>query len=121
MASTAVFSPKPLFKGLLLGCSEAAVLGSGTTVSFMNYFWSADWDGLYRILAKGNPPLALQLLAVNTLFLVFYIVRQATAKHRMRNQTVEVIQLFLLVANLGVVFQEDAYRWISTAVTHLLT
>jgi hypothetical protein len=87
----------------------------------MNLFWSADWDGLYRVLAKGNPPLALQLLAVNTIFLVFYIVRKATTKHRMRSQTVEIIQLFLLVANLAVVFQEQAYGWIAKAASRLIT
>lgn len=75
----------------------------------MNLFWAADWDGLYRILSTGNPPLAVQLLILNTIFLVFYILRQATAKHRMRSHTVQFIQLFLLVANLGVVFQDGAY------------
>ena len=79
----------------------------------MDYFWAADWDGLYRLLAQGNPPLALQLLALNTVFLVLYIVRKKTAKHRLRNSTVEVMQLLLLVANLVVVFQEDAYHWIT--------
>ena len=78
----------------------------------MDLFWAADWDGLYRSLAKGNPPLALQILALNTIFLVIFIVRRATAKNRMRSSTVEIIQLFLLVANIAIVFQEDAFRWI---------
>lgn len=82
-------------------------------VSFIDLFWAADWDGLYRGLAKGNPPLALQLLALNTIFLVIFIFRRATAKNRMRNSTVEIIQLLLLVANIAIVFQEDAYKWIS--------
>ncbi len=78
----------------------------------MDLFWAADWDGLYRILAKGNPPLALQLLALNTIFLVLFIVRRATTKHRMRNRTVEVVQLVLLIANIAIVLQEDALHWI---------
>lgn len=81
-------------------------------LSFVDLFWAADWDGLYRGLAKGNPPLALQLLALNTIFLVIFAIRRATAKHRMRSRTVELVQLFLLAANIAIVFQEDAYRWI---------
>jgi len=89
-------------------------------VTFFKLFDAADWDGLYRVLAKGNPPLALQLLALNTIFVVLFIVRRATAKHRMRNQTAEIIQLFLLIANLAVVFQEQAYGWIAKAAARLM-
>ncbi len=81
-------------------------------------FWAADWDGLYRILAGGNPPLAMQLLILNTIFLVFYIVRRATAKNRLRNNTVVIIQFFLLVANLSVVLQDDALKWIGRINLH---
>jgi hypothetical protein len=79
----------------------------------MNQFWAADWDGLYRLLANGNPPLAVQLLILNTIFLVFYVVRQSAGAHRMRSQTAQVIQALLVVANLAVIFQEDAHRWIT--------
>ncbi len=82
-------------------------------MSWTNYFWAADWDGLYRILASGNPPLALQLLAVNTIFLVLYVMRRATMKHRMRNHTVQILQALLLVANIAVVFQDGAFQWLS--------
>jgi hypothetical protein len=81
-------------------------------VSINDLFWAADWDGLYRFLAAGNPPLALQLLVLNTIFLIIYIVRRKAAKNRLRNQTVEIIQLFLLMANIAVVLQEDMLKWI---------
>lgn len=87
----------------------------------MNQFWAADWDGLYRILASGNPPLAIQFLILNTIFLVFFIMRKATSKHRMRNTTVQVIQALLVVANLAVVFQEQAYRWLSKVDFNILS
>lgn len=90
-------------------------------MSFINQFWAADWDGLYRVLASGNPPLALQLLAINTLFLVFFIVRNAASKHRMRSQTVEIIQLILLAANLAVVFHDQVYGVITAAANKLMT
>ncbi len=90
-------------------------------MSFIDQFWAADWDGLYRILATGHPPLALQLLAVNTLFLVFLIIRNAAAKNRMRRQTVEIVQLILLAANLAVVFREQVYGVLATAAHKLMT
>lgn len=90
-------------------------------MSFTNHFWAADWDGLYRILATGNPPLAFQLLAVNTIFLVLYIVRRATTKHRMHNHTVQIVQALLLVANIAVVFQDGAYSWLSKITSDLLS
>ena len=80
-------------------------------MSFIDLFWAADWEGLYRSLAKGNPPLVLQLLALNTIFFILYVVRRITAKHRLRSTTREVVQLLLIAINLVVVFQEDAVKW----------
>jgi hypothetical protein len=76
-------------------------------VSFIDLFWAADWDGLYRTLAKGNPPLALQLLTLNTIFFIIYVMRKITSKHKLRSTTREVVQLILVLFNLAIVFQED--------------
>mgnify|MGYP001765391516 CR=1 FL=1 len=90
-------------------------------MSFTNHFWAADWDGLYRILASGEPPLAFQLLAVNTIFLVIYILRRATTKHRMQSHTVQIVQALLLITNIAVVFQDGAYQWLSKVTSELLS
>ena len=88
-------------------------------MSFIDLFWAADWDGLYRSFAKGNPPLVLQLLAVNTIFFILYVVRRITTKHRLRSTTPEVVQSLLVIVNLIVVFQEDALRWIEPHLSRL--
>lgn len=82
-------------------------------MSFSNLFWAADWDGLYRFLMIGSPPLVLQLLAVNTIFFAVYIVRRATARHRMRDTTVYVVQGILVACNIAILFQNDAWKAIA--------
>ncbi len=39
-------------------------------------FQRARWDQAYHFLESGDPPMILRLLAINTLFLVFYIIRR---------------------------------------------
>ena len=90
-------------------------------MSFTKPFWAGDWDGTYRILASGEPPLAFQLLAVNTIFLVIYILRRATTKHRMQSHTVQIVQALLLITNIAVVFQDGAYQWLSKVTSDLLS
>jgi NADH:ubiquinone oxidoreductase subunit H len=72
-----------------------------------NLIWAADWDGLYRIFTTGNPPLALVLLAVNTIFLILFIVRKATARHRMRQSTAYAVQGLLIAANISMLFKDE--------------
>jgi heme/copper-type cytochrome/quinol oxidase subunit 3 len=81
-------------------------------VDFLDLFWAADWDGFYRFFAKGSPPLIFQLLALNTVILMLLTARRIAAKHRMRSQTMEVVQVLLLAANLVIVFQEEVLRWV---------
>lgn len=88
-------------------------------MSFTNHFWAADWDGLYRILASGDPPLAFQLLAVNTIFLVFYILRRATSKRPLDSNAVQIVQALLLITNIAVVFQNGNNLWLSKITSDL--
>lgn len=90
-------------------------------MSFSHLFWAADWDGLYRFLTFGSPPLALQLLVLNTVFLVFYIIRKATAKHRLRETTVYVVQGVLVACNMALLFQHDAWRIVANPLIRLFT
>jgi hypothetical protein len=89
-------------------------------LSFFDLFWAADWDGLYRYLAKGYPPLILQILAINTIFFILYVVRRLTSKYKMRKSNLEMVQALLLVANLAVVFQEYAWKWIEPNIIQKL-
>jgi hypothetical protein len=76
-------------------------------LKFFEYFNSTDWGLAYRMLTGGDVPLILQLLILNTIFLVIYIARNATAKFRMRQSTVLIIQGILIGANLAVVLQDQ--------------
>ena len=81
-------------------------------MSFFDYFMATDWGLAYRFLAKGHMPLIVQILAVNTLFLTIYVVRNATAKNRLRHSTVLSIQGILIAANLVVILQDTVWPYV---------
>lgn len=72
-------------------------------------FRNARWSELYVFFAQGYPPLGLQLLILNTIFLGFVVFRRATAKHQMRKSTAYVIQAVLITTNLMFMFQKEAF------------
>jgi uncharacterized membrane protein YhfC len=78
----------------------------------LDKFWAADWDLLYRFFTSGNPPLALQLLVLNTIFFVLFLVRNATAKHRVRHNTAYMIQGLLIASNMAVLFRSEVMGYI---------
>lgn len=51
--------------------------------------------------------MVLRLLAINTLFLVFYIIRRAKVEHRMRDSTMMQVQALLVFANVLILMQSD--------------
>ncbi len=81
-------------------------------MTFLDYFNATDWGQGYRLLTRGEIPLILQLLILNTIFLIAYVVRSATAKFRLRQSTVMIVQGLLLAANLAVILQEDLIPYI---------
>lgn len=76
-------------------------------MTFIDLFERTRWSDLYNFFASGSPPLIVDLLAINTIFFMLYVVRKATAKHRMRDSSVYVIQGLLIAANMMVVFQHE--------------
>ena len=71
-------------------------------------FKNARWSELFAFFAQGNPPLGLQLLILNTIFLGFVVFRRATAKHQMRKSSAYLIQAVLIASNLIFMFQKEA-------------
>jgi hypothetical protein len=67
-------------------------------------FYAAPWGELYRFFVAGNPPLALQLLIINTAILVFFVVRRLRRRTAVGSQSASVIQIFLIVANATLMF-----------------
>jgi hypothetical protein len=69
--------------------------------------FEARWQDLYLFLVSGEPPLILRLLAINTIFLVIYVIRRARQEERMKEQSVYIVQAFLIAANVFVMFGPD--------------
>ena len=68
---------------------------------------SARWGELYLFFTSGHPPLVLRLLIINTIFLVFFIIRQSSAKQPLRPVTAYAVQTLLIFANVAVIFQDQ--------------
>ena len=81
-------------------------------MTFLDYFNATDWGQGYRLLTQGSVPLILQLLILNTCFLLIYVLHNATSKYRMRRSTVVIVQGLLLAANLAVVLQDNLLPWV---------
>jgi hypothetical protein len=73
-------------------------------------FQRARWDQAFDYLAAGDPPMIFRLLAINTIFVIFYIIRKAKTEHKLRQSTVVQVQGLLVAANLLILFQRDIMR-----------
>lgn len=67
-------------------------------------FYAAPWGELYRFFVAGNPPIVLQLLIINTAFLVFFIVRRLRRRTPVRYQGASIIQGLLIAVNATLMF-----------------
>ena len=73
----------------------------------LELFERARWDQAYDYLASGDPPMIARLLAINTIFLILYVVRKVRVTHSMRESTMYQVQGLLLLANFLILFQSD--------------
>lgn len=81
-------------------------------------FKNARWSELFAFFAQGYPPLGLQLLVLNTIFLGFVAFRRATAKYQMRKSSAYLIQAVLIASNLMFMFQKEALD-AASAIKHM--
>lgn len=72
----------------------------------------ARWDQAYDFLASGHPPMIMKLLALNTVFLVMYLVRRTKSEHQIRHSTMMQVQVLLVAANLMIIFQTEIQRFL---------
>jgi len=73
----------------------------------MSWFQQSDWDEVYAFFAQGSPPLAIQILIVNTIFFMLWIVRRMRGAPALRRETSIAVQAILVIANLAILFQKD--------------
>lgn len=79
-------------------------------MSIYDIFFEAHWDELYAFFSKGNPPLLVVLLAINTIVFILFMVRRMRGKSALRPETASAVQTLLLAANMFAIFFEDIYR-----------
>jgi hypothetical protein len=73
----------------------------------LELFRDARWDELYAFFARGNPPLIAQILGINTIVFMLFIVRRMRGASTLRSETASLVQSLLLVANMLAIFQEN--------------
>jgi hypothetical protein len=75
----------------------------------MDEFWQADWGEFYRFFAQGSPPLAIQILVINTIFFILWIVRRMRGARALRPETSIFIQATLIAVNTVIVLQQNLF------------
>ena len=73
----------------------------------------ARWDQAYDVLASGDPPMISRILALNTVFFIFFIIRRANGLRPMKETFVLQVQVLLLAANCLILFQGRIMQFIS--------
>jgi len=70
-------------------------------------FMQAQWGEFYAFFAQGNPPLVVQILVLNTIFFMLWIVRRMRNAPALRPATANTVQVLLIGANILIIFQRD--------------
>lgn len=70
-------------------------------------FFNAPWWQISNFLMQGNPPVIVELMAINTIFLMLYIVRKARGASTIRGETLIQVQALVIFANVLLLFQEQ--------------
>lgn len=73
----------------------------------IEFFQNAPWHHLYDYFADGNPPLAVRVLILNTIFLLVYMFRRARGVPMMGQKTALKVQVFLVAANALILFEPE--------------
>ncbi len=85
----------------------------------LDLLYRARWGDLFSFFTSGDPPLVFRLMIINTMFLLVFIIRNARAKKRMSDVGVYLVQGFLVLCNLAVMFQGEFIsigRWLENQV-----
>ncbi len=70
-------------------------------------FKRTHWEVWYETLTKGNPPLIMQLLAINSVIFIFLIIRRMRGRSAVKNGVGQMIQALLIGANLVILTQDQ--------------
>lgn len=71
---------------------------------------NAPWWQMVDFFTKGDPPLIVELMLLNTIFLIVVIIRRAKGLPTMRMESVLRVQALVILANAMVLFQDQIVR-----------
>ena len=73
----------------------------------LEFVTDARWDELFAFFMKGTPPLIAQLLALNTIVFMLFMVRRMRGKPTLRAEMASLVQSLLLFANMLAIYQDN--------------
>ncbi len=69
--------------------------------------WLSSYNEFMRIMASGSPPLGLQLLTVNTVFLIILILRRLRRANAWKSGASHAMQISLIAVNVLVLMEDN--------------
>jgi hypothetical protein len=75
---------------------------------------NAPWWQMADFFTKGDPPLIVEMMLLNTIFLIVVIIRRAKGLPTMRMESVLRVQALVILANAMVLFQDQIIRGLDT-------
>ena len=75
--------------------------------AFRVFFEGNNWVMAREFMMTGEPPLITQMLLLNTIVLIFWMVRRMRGASAMRAQTANIVQGLLIAANCAVLLNGD--------------
>jgi uncharacterized membrane protein YcaP (DUF421 family) len=79
----------------------------------------APWHEFYAFFLKGNPPLIVLLLAINTVFFILFVIRRMRGKNSFRPSTAYTVQGLIILANALVIYHADIFKFAKAASTYI--
>lgn len=71
----------------------------------------APWHEFYGFFLKGNPPLIVLLMAMNTVFFILFVIRRIRGKQTFRASTAYIIQGLVVLSNFFVIYHSQIFQF----------
>jgi hypothetical protein len=78
----------------------------GRTATMLKTIIDAPWQQAFDVLASGNPPMIVRILAINTVFFVLFTIRRVRGAPVMPTHTAIMVQSLLICANMMILYQD---------------
>jgi hypothetical protein len=76
----------------------------------LDQIMNAPWWQLVDFFTKGNPPLIVEVMLLNTVFLIIVIIRRAKGIVTMHSDSMSLVQGLIILSNAMVLFQDQIIR-----------